>query len=96
MDYLIQNASQKHRNSPKFVASNMSNIWNKIYDNDASFFGEDQSSFATSCYHMMKDRVKTILELGCGQGRDSLFFTSKGIKEEYEEPVTLYLVATKK
>ena len=28
----------------------------------------------------MKDRAKTILELGCGQGRDSLFFASKGIK----------------
>lgn len=58
----------------------MSNIWDKIYEKDASFFGEKPSDFAISCYDTMKDGAKTILELGCGQGRDSLFFASKGIK----------------
>jgi len=58
----------------------MSNIWDKIYERDASFFGDNPSDFAVSCYGTMKDRTKTILELGCGQGRDSLFFASKGIK----------------
>lgn len=58
----------------------MNNIWDKIYEKDASFFGEKPSDFAVSCYDAMKDRAKTILELGCGQGRDSLFFASKGIK----------------
>lgn len=58
----------------------MSNIWDKIYEKDTSFFGEKPSDFAISCYHHMKDRAKAILELGCGQGRDSLFFASKGIK----------------
>lgn len=57
----------------------MSNIWDKIYEKDTSFFGRP-SDFAVSCYHHVKDRAKTILELGCGQGRDSLFFASKGIK----------------
>jgi SAM-dependent methyltransferase len=28
---------------------------------------------------MEKNNLKTILELGCGQGRDTLFFASKGI-----------------
>jgi ubiquinone/menaquinone biosynthesis C-methylase UbiE len=58
----------------------MSNIWNKIYKKDTSFFGKESSDFAVYCYHHMKDRTKTILELGCGQGRDSLFFASKSIK----------------
>ncbi len=58
----------------------MSDIWEKIYKKDASFFGEEPSDFAVSCYGTMKDRVKTMLELGCGQGRDSLFFASNGIE----------------
>lgn len=58
----------------------MSNIWDEIYKKDTSFFGEKPSDFAVSCYHHMKDGAKTILELGCGQGRDSLFFASKGFK----------------
>jgi len=58
----------------------MDNIWDKIYKKDSSFFGEKPSDFAESCYQHVKDRVKTILELGCGQGRDSLFFASKRIE----------------
>lgn len=58
----------------------MSNIWDETYKKDASFFGEKPSNFALSCYHHIKDRARTILDLGCGQGRDSLFFASKGIK----------------
>jgi len=58
----------------------MSNIWDKIYKKDNSFFGDTPSDFAVSCYDTMKKSAKTILELGCGQGRDSLFFASKGIK----------------
>ncbi len=59
----------------------MSNIWNKVYEKDISFFGDEPSSFALSCYTVMKDNdAKKILELGCGQGRDCLFFASKGFK----------------
>jgi SAM-dependent methyltransferase len=33
------------------------------------------------CYEeFVKHKVKSILELGCGQGRDSLFFASKGLE----------------
>ncbi|MDH2907051.1 MAG: class I SAM-dependent methyltransferase [Candidatus Nitrosotalea sp.] len=55
-------------------------MWDNIYEKDSSFFGEKPSDFAMSCYDTMKDGSETILELGCGQGRDSLFFASKGIK----------------
>jgi SAM-dependent methyltransferase len=34
-----------------------------------------------SCYneYMEKNNLKKMMELGCGQGRDSLFFASEGI-----------------
>ncbi len=58
----------------------MSGIWNKVYSNDASFFSDNPSEFAIECYEEFKlNGVKRILELGCGQGRDSVFFASKGI-----------------
>jgi SAM-dependent methyltransferase len=58
----------------------VSGIWDKVYSNDPSFFGEDPSNFALICYEdFIKYRVKRILELGCGQGRDTIFFASKGL-----------------
>jgi SAM-dependent methyltransferase len=53
--------------------------WNSVYEKDSSFFGEEPSTFATTCYNIIKGK-KNLLELGGGQGRDCLFFASKGIK----------------
>ena len=59
----------------------MNNIWNNIYSFDSSFFGNEPSKFALMCYEKFaKNRVQKVLELGCGQGRDSIFFASKGLK----------------
>jgi ubiquinone/menaquinone biosynthesis C-methylase UbiE len=59
----------------------VNNIWNKVYSNDSSFFGDEPSKFALMCYEdFVKHKVKKILELGCGQGRDALFFASKGLE----------------
>jgi SAM-dependent methyltransferase len=60
----------------------VSSFWDKKYQSDSSFFGEEPSRFALSCYddYMNKKNVRKILELGCGQGRDTLFFASKGIE----------------
>jgi len=59
----------------------VNNIWNKVYSEDSSFFGDKPSNFALICYEdFVKHKVKRILELGCGQGRDSLFFASKGLE----------------
>ena len=58
----------------------MKKDWNKVYDKDSSFFGEEPSRFALLCYQRMKRYdIKRLLELGCGQGRDSIFFASNGI-----------------
>ena len=57
----------------------MSKIWDKVYSNDSAFCGESPSDFAQKCYSDFKKYdVKRILELGCGQGRDTMFFASNG------------------
>jgi SAM-dependent methyltransferase len=60
----------------------MSEVWNSAYNDNTSFFGETPSQFALSCYddYIKNKNVKKMLELGCGQGRDTLFFASKGIE----------------
>lgn len=61
----------------------MSKVWDKVYNPDKTFFGEGPSNFALLCFNYMKtDDVHRILELGSGQGRDSIFFASNGIKVE--------------
>ena len=58
----------------------MNNIWNNVYSADPSIFGDEPSKFALICYEdFVKHKVQKVLELGCGQGRDSLFFASKGV-----------------
>ena len=59
----------------------MNIIRDKVYSNDSSFFGDEPSKFALMCHEdFAKHIVKKVLELGCGQARDSLFFASKGLE----------------
>ena len=61
----------------------MSEVWNKVYKSDSTFFGEEPSNFALLCFnHMKTNNVKNVLELGVGHGRDTIFFASNGIKVE--------------
>lgn len=60
----------------------MSSFWDRLFQTDNSFFGEEPSNFALSGYNeymKKKNHVKKLLELGCGQERDTLFFVSKDI-----------------
>jgi SAM-dependent methyltransferase len=60
----------------------MSEVWNKVYKSDNTFFGEKPSSFALLCFnHMKSNSVKKVLELYTGHGRDTIFFASNGIEE---------------
>ncbi len=55
-------------------------FWDKVYSSDSSFFGNEPSRFAILCYEQfVKHNAKRVLELGCGQGRDSVFFASNGL-----------------
>ena len=59
----------------------MSEVWNKIYESDNAFFGEEPSNFALICFNDMKtNNVKKVLELGSGHGRDTTFFASNAIE----------------
>jgi Tellurite resistance protein TehB len=59
----------------------MSEVWNKVYKSDNSFFGEEPSSFALLSFnHMNANNVKKVLELGVGHDRDTIFFASNGIE----------------
>ncbi|HEX7179435.1 MAG TPA: class I SAM-dependent methyltransferase [Nitrososphaeraceae archaeon] len=58
----------------------MNEIWDKVYSDDESFFGENASHFAEMSYSDFKKQgVKKLLELGCGQGRDTIFFASNDL-----------------
>jgi SAM-dependent methyltransferase len=55
----------------------MSEVWNKVYKSDNTFFGEEPSNFAVLCFnHMKADNIKKVLELGAGHGRDTTFFAN--------------------
>jgi SAM-dependent methyltransferase len=61
----------------------MSKVWDKIYEADSAFFGDEPSRFATLCLTDMKiNNVKNLLEIGAGHGRDSIFLASNGIQVE--------------
>jgi SAM-dependent methyltransferase len=63
------------------IAMAMSEVWNKVYKSDSTFFGEQPSNFALLCFnHMKANNVKKVLELGAGHGRDTIFFASNGIE----------------
>lgn len=75
----------------------VSNVWNNAYKKDSSFFGDEPSNFAVACYDIMKKNdLKKVLEIGCGQGRDCLYFASKGIEVtalDYSEVAVSSLLA---
>ena len=59
----------------------MSEVLDKVYKSDSSFFGEEPSNFALLCFsHMKANNVKKVLELGAGHGRDTTFYASNGIE----------------
>jgi SAM-dependent methyltransferase len=61
----------------------MSEVWNKVYKSDSTFFGEQPSNFALLCFnHMKANNTTKVLELGAGHDRDITFFASNGIEVE--------------
>ncbi len=59
----------------------MSEVWDRVYQSDNNFFGEEPSSFATLCFTRMKSiNAKKVLEIGAGHGRDTMFFASNGLE----------------
>ena len=58
---------------------NQRETWNRAYSEDPSFFGQESSWPAKKLPGLLENQAGLkILELGGGQGRDSLFLASKG------------------
>ena len=61
----------------------MSEVWNKVYKLDSTFFGEEPSNFALLCFnHMKTNNATKVLELGAGHSRDTTFFAPNEIEVE--------------
>lgn len=55
--------------------------WDQIFSVEAAFFGEEPSGFAKRSLEKFRNEgVHEVLELGCGQGRDTLFFARNGLQ----------------
>lgn len=58
---------------------NQRDIWNRAYSEDPSFFGQEPSFPARKLSNLLESHAGLkILELGGGQGRDTLFLASRG------------------
>ena len=54
--------------------------WDRVFGSAGNFFGEGPSEFGKNALTTLKEMgVKDVLELGCGQGRDSCLFASEGL-----------------
>ena len=54
--------------------------WDAIYTNNAEFFGEKPSAFAKQALEFFRENgVFDLLELGPGQGRDTIFFAENSL-----------------
>jgi ubiquinone/menaquinone biosynthesis C-methylase UbiE len=54
--------------------------WDTTYASSQDFFGSEPSELALSALKAFRDRgTKTVLELGCGQGRDTWYFAKQGL-----------------
>ena len=54
-------------------------LWERSFTEDGAFFGQEESLPARWAAEVFRrGDAKRILELGCGQGRDSLFFARRG------------------
>jgi SAM-dependent methyltransferase len=55
--------------------------WDKVFSREAAFFGEEPSDFAKKSVDLFRrEAIETVLELGCGQGRDTFLFARSGLR----------------
>ena len=56
--------------------SNLEKYWNKYYLKKIKF---KESTFAKFTYNFLKKKkIQNIIDIGCGNGRDSIYFANKG------------------
>jgi SAM-dependent methyltransferase len=56
-------------------------LWDEVFSKNSAFFGEEPSAFAQRSLELFqKEDARLILELGCGQGRDTFLFAQQGFE----------------
>ena len=64
--------------------------WGGVFSRESAFFGRNPSEFGQASLDIFQRKgVRSILELGCGQGRDTFLFAQSGIHVtalDYSEP----------
>ncbi len=55
---------------------NQKEYWKKKWETSEN---EPENNFARRCFALITPYHKTVLDLGCGDGRDSVFFAKKGL-----------------
>lgn len=61
--------------------TNQKEQWEKTYAATQDFFGKEPSELAVSALPTLRENdVTTVLELGCGQGRDTWYLARNGLK----------------
>lgn len=61
--------------------SSQRNHWEKTYQSSSDFFGHEPSEFGMGAMRtFIANGDKRILELGCGQGRDTIHFLKHGLE----------------
>jgi len=65
----------------KQAAAEQQSHWNETFTNAAAFFGAGPSDFAMRALDIFRNAgVRSLLEMGCGQGRDTMLFARGGIE----------------
>lgn len=55
--------------------------WGAVFTREPAFFGEAPSGFAQTALDLLRrEGMGSVLELGCGQGRDSFHFARNGLR----------------
>lgn len=55
--------------------------WDTVFNQESSFFGDAPSDFAQMVLKILREKnVRSVLELGCGQGRDTILFAQEGLQ----------------
>jgi SAM-dependent methyltransferase len=71
------NDDEIHKN----ILNGQQGHWQRMYDQNAQMFGEEASYAAVRACSLFKAQGRTkILELGSGQGRDTVFFAQQGFE----------------
>ncbi|WP_432734617.1 class I SAM-dependent methyltransferase [Maridesulfovibrio sp. FT414] len=56
-------------------------LWDQVFTESEAYFGEGPSLFAEKALALFREKgVRSVLEPGCGQGRDTFLFAEDGIR----------------